>query len=174
MTAAEREQIAEDARPSLLGRIFPKSIFGTRLIEVDLKESVVETWTFRVERFGLLDPPADFGFAAVFEAGDSVLFALCGGSWQFDPGVVPAERDRDLLADEMPRSFFKEIQLERLPKSGGLLRFQILDATLVPATHLLQKKDLDYFGITAAFPGALSDVSGALGQYLRGRQERAR
>lgn len=157
MTDAERERIAVAARPGLLGRLFPKSIFGTQALQQDLAEARVEVWTVQVETYAALDPPADTGFVVFIDVGNATLLGLACGDWIADRSISTYP---DAIADVFtaPAQFVRAFKLERLPVSGMVLQFEVLDSSLVPATRRLSRQDVDYFGESIVLNGRLDTL----------------
>lgn len=171
-TDNERQLVSKLARPGLLGRLFPRSIFGTRALQVDLTSARVDVWTVAVDTYAVLDPPADFGFVVFIDLGNSTLMGLAGGDWVADSSIS-SYPDEIAEVFATPGQFVRGFRLERLSSSGMVLRFAVLDASTVAARYRVTKKDVDYFGQSIVFPGRLESLREDLNRHLASAQMRA-
>jgi hypothetical protein len=164
-TENEQQLIGKLARPGLLGRLFPRSVFGTRALQADLAGARVDVWTVVVDTCAVLDPPADFGFVVFIDLGNSMLMGLAGGDWIADSSIS-SYPDEITEVFTTPGQFVRGFRLERLPASGMVLRFEVLDPSTVAARYRVAKKDLDYFGQSIVFPGRLESLREDLNRHL--------
>lgn len=164
-TEDEQRLVAKLARPGLLGRLFPGSPFGTQALQADLGTAYVETWNVVVDTCGVLDPPADFGFVVFIDVGNSTLMGLAGGDWVADSSIS-SYPDAAAEVFETPAQFVRAFRLERLPTSGMVRRFEVLDQSAVPARSRIGRKDVDYFGESVVFPGRLESLREDLERHL--------
>lgn len=168
-TDSERQLVSKQARPSLLGRLFPRSVFGTRALQADLSSARVDIWTVVADTFAVLDPPADFGFVVFIDLGNSKLMGLAGGDWVADSSIS-SYPDKVVEVLATPGQFVRGFRLERLPASGMILRFDVLDASTVAARYRVAKEDVDYFGQSIVFSGRLESLRQDLTRHLASLQ----
>ncbi len=172
ITALEQQRIGKLARPGLLGRIFPRSIFGTQALQADLAGARADVWTVVVEAYAALDPQPDFGFVVFIDVGSSTLMGLTCGDWVADRSISNyPEQASELLTTS--GQFVRAFRLERLPASGMVLRFDVLDSSPVAVRQLVSKKDVDYFGESVVFPGQLETLPDDLARYLASARNKA-
>ena len=116
-----------------------------------------------------VDPPADFGFVVFIDLGNSTLMGLAGGDWVADSSISSyPDKVAEIFAT--PGQFVRGFRLERLPASGMVFRFDVLDASTVAARYRVAKKDLDYFGQSIVFPGRLESLREDLNRHLASAQ----